>query len=63
MAPRDALIFIGSADMQARIGALAPFAAPLTARAAAATAYVCVEGACHAPTAAPEALASDLRGS
>ena len=63
LAPRDALILIGSEATHARIGALVPFAAPLGARAATATAYVCVEGACHAPTADPTALASDLRRS
>jgi uncharacterized protein YyaL (SSP411 family) len=63
MTPRDALILTGAEGTHARIGALVPFVAPLPARAAAATAYLCVDGACHAPTADPEALASDLRGS
>jgi len=46
---------------QARIAAVAPFVAPLSAKAGAATAYVCVERACHAPTTDPAVLTRDLR--
>jgi hypothetical protein len=60
VAPRDLLLLTDGGAGHARTGAIAPFTAPLTARAGRATAYVCVEGACHAPTHDPNALAADL---
>jgi len=58
--PRDLVLLVDPAS-QARIAAVAPFVAPLEARAGAATAYVCVERACHAPTTDPAVLTRDLR--
>jgi uncharacterized protein YyaL (SSP411 family) len=58
--PRDALLVV-DATTQARVAALAPFVAPLVARDGKATAYVCVERMCHAPTTDPAVLARDLQ--
>ncbi|MEP7027261.1 MAG: thioredoxin domain-containing protein [Candidatus Eisenbacteria bacterium] len=58
---RDALLVAGDERARARLAKLAPVVAPLVARGGRATAYVCVEGACHAPTHDPAVLAADLR--
>jgi uncharacterized protein YyaL (SSP411 family) len=58
--PRDLVLLVDEGS-QVRIAAVAPFVAPLRARDGAATAYVCVSRACHAPTTDPAALTRDLR--
>ena len=56
----DLLLVLGGGASHARTAELVPFARPLVAREGRATAYVCVDGACHAPTHDPKALAADL---
>ena len=58
--PRDLVVLVDESS-QKRITAVAPFVAPLVAKGGAATAYVCVERACHAPTTDPAELTRDLR--
>ncbi len=60
--PGEALLRVDSAATRARLAALAAFVEPLAPVGGKATAYVCVLGACHAPTHDPAALAADLRG-
>ena len=58
--PRD-LVLLVDASTQERLSQVASFVAPLRAKDGAATAYVCVERACHAPTTDPFDLTRDLR--
>ena len=58
--PRDALVVTDGGPGHARTAAIVPWLAPLVARDGRATAYVCVDRACHAPVFDPIALARAL---
>jgi uncharacterized protein YyaL (SSP411 family) len=58
--PRDLLLVTDGGEGHARMAVIVPFVGPLVSRSGRATAYVCVDGACHAPTQDPNALAGDL---
>jgi uncharacterized protein YyaL (SSP411 family) len=58
--PRDLILLVTPGNRE-RLAKLAPFVGPLEARDGRATAYVCVERACRAPTTDPAALTSELR--
>ena len=58
--PHDELLLVDGGEAQRRLATLAAFTAPLAAKNGKATAYVCVNYACHLPTTDRAAFAAQL---
>lgn len=58
--PHDVLLLAGSGAARAQLDSLSSFVEPLSRLGGAATAYVCVNRACHLPTTDPRAFAAQV---